>query len=54
MQASPVRIDWSTLRVVDFIEVKRMSAGTLSPTERKQTMLLDGDNSAPGKRNYET
>lgn len=28
----PVRIDWSTLRVVDLIEDSRMSAGTLSPT----------------------
>lgn len=28
----PVRIDWSTLRVVDLIEVSLMSAGTLSPT----------------------
>lgn len=28
----PVRIDWSTRRVVDFMEVILMSAGTLSPT----------------------
>ncbi len=28
----PVRIDWSTLRVVDLIEDSLMSAGTLSPT----------------------
>lgn len=28
----PVRIDWSTLSVVDLIEVNLMSAGTLSPT----------------------
>lgn len=29
---SPVRIDWSTLRVVERIDVNLMSAGTLSPT----------------------
>lgn len=29
---SPVRIDWSTLRVVERMEASRMSAGTLSPT----------------------
>lgn len=28
----PVRIDWSTLSVVDLIEDSLMSAGTLSPT----------------------
>ena len=28
----PVRMDWSTLSVVDLIEVSLMSAGTLSPT----------------------
>lgn len=28
----PVRIDWSTRRVVDLIETIRISAGTLSPT----------------------
>lgn len=28
----PVRMDWSTRRVVDFIETIRISAGTLSPT----------------------
>lgn len=28
----PVRIDWSTLRVVDLMEVNLISAGTLSPT----------------------
>lgn len=33
---SPVRMDWSTLRVVEHMEVSRMSAGTLSPTEEKQ------------------
>lgn len=32
----PVRMDWSTLRVVDLIEQIRMSAGTLSPTITKQ------------------
>lgn len=30
----PVRMDWSTLRVVDLIEQMRMSAGTLSPTTK--------------------
>lgn len=30
-----MRMDWSTRRVVDFIEVTLMSAGTLSPTKRK-------------------
>ncbi len=34
----PVRMDWSTLRVVDLIEVILISAGTLSPT-RKQNVL---------------
>lgn len=29
---SPVKMDWSTLRVVERIEVSLMSAGTLSPT----------------------
>lgn len=29
---SPVRIDWSTLRVVERMEASLMSAGTLSPT----------------------
>lgn len=28
----PVRIDWSTLSVVDLMEDSLMSAGTLSPT----------------------
>lgn len=28
-------MDWSTLKVVDLIEVKRMSAGTLSPTKKE-------------------
>lgn len=28
----PVRIDWSTRRVVDLMEMILMSAGTLSPT----------------------
>lgn len=32
----PVRMDWSTLRVVDLMEQIRMSAGTLSPTATKQ------------------
>lgn len=32
----PVRMDWSTLRVVDLIEQIRMSAGTLSPTITKE------------------
>lgn len=35
----PVRIDWSTLKVVDLMEVNLISAGTLSPTnwgEKKQ------------------
>uniref|UniRef100_A0A6B0V2Y3 Putative secreted protein n=1 Tax=Ixodes ricinus TaxID=34613 RepID=A0A6B0V2Y3_IXORI len=30
---SPVRMDWSTRRVVDWIFTSRMSAGTLSPTD---------------------
>lgn len=28
-------MDWSTRRVVDFMEVTLMSAGTLSPTKRE-------------------
>lgn len=28
----PVRMDWSTRRVVDLMEMILMSAGTLSPT----------------------
>lgn len=32
---SPVKMDWSTLRVVDRMEVSLMSAGTLSPTAKK-------------------
>lgn len=35
MSTVPVRMDWSTLRVVDLIDVILISAGTLSPT-RKQ------------------
>ena len=34
----PVKIDWSTLSVVDLIEVIRMSAGTLSPTRNTKRM----------------
>ena len=34
----PVKIDWSTLSVVDLIEVIRMSAGTLSPTRKTKRM----------------
>lgn len=30
-----MRMDWSTRRVVDFIDVTLMSAGTLSPTNGK-------------------
>lgn len=33
---SPVRMDWSTLRVVEQMEVSLMSAGTLSPTVVKK------------------
>lgn len=33
---SPVRMDWSTLSVVDRIDVSRMSAGTLSPTRIRE------------------
>lgn len=33
---SPVRMDWSTLRVVERMEVSLMSAGTLSPTVVKK------------------
>ena len=36
-------MDWSTLRVVDLIEERRMSAGTLSPTgegRRTSTMSI--------------
>lgn len=33
---SPVRMDWSTLRVVERMEVSRISAGTLSPTGEKE------------------
>lgn len=33
-EASPVRMDWSTRRVVERISMIRMSAGTLSPTAR--------------------
>lgn len=33
---SPVRMDWSTLRVVERMDVSLMSAGTLSPTRDKQ------------------
>lgn len=37
MHHLPVRIDWSTRRVVDLIDMILMSAGTLSPTrENKQ------------------
>lgn len=35
----PVRMDWSTLRVVDLMEVSLMSAGTLSPTIRGKKQL---------------
>lgn len=34
MSYLPVRIDWSTLSVVDLMEVNLISAGTLSPTNR--------------------
>ncbi len=32
LKLSPVRIDWSILRVVEWMVVMRMSAGILSPT----------------------
>lgn len=37
---SPVRMDWSTLRVVERMEVSLMSAGTLSPTEKTKVLFL--------------
>lgn len=37
----PVRIDWSTLRVVDLIDVSLMSAGTLSPTVDRNKSTAD-------------
>lgn len=39
---SPVKIDWSTLSVVERMEVSLMSAGTLSPTEKKEKGLKCG------------
>ena len=33
---SPVKMDWSTRSVVERMEVRRMSAGTLSPTGRNE------------------
>lgn len=39
---SPVRMDWSTLKVVERMEVSRMSAGTLSPTGEKQVLKKEG------------
>ena len=36
----PVRIAWSTLSVVEWIVSIRMSAGTLSPPERKQQVEI--------------
>lgn len=32
LESLPVRMDWSTRRVVDLMEIILMSAGTLSPT----------------------
>lgn len=43
----PVRMDWSTRNVVDLIEVTRMSAGTLSPTERGKEKRESGITSPP-------
>ena len=37
---APVRMDWSTRRVVDRISMIRMSAGTLSPTTRTRAEQL--------------
>lgn len=37
----PVRMDWSTLRVVDLIEQMRMSAGTLSPTTKSRSIIRE-------------
>jgi len=36
----PVRIDWSTRSVVDLMDDIRMSAGTLSPTVKRQTIQM--------------
>ena len=33
---SPVKMDWSILRVVEWTFVNRMSAGILSPTEHRE------------------
>lgn len=38
----PVRMDWSTLSVVDLMEQRRMSAGTLSPTGQMQKKKREG------------
>lgn len=37
----PVRIDWSTLSVVDTIDDSLMSAGTLSPTVDRNNKAQD-------------
>lgn len=36
----PVRMDWSTRRVVDLMEMILMSAGTLSPTRQRRVALF--------------
>lgn len=50
---APVRMDWSTRRVVDRISMIRMSAGTLSPTTRARAeqrgQAAPAAPAAPGK-----
>ena len=36
LMLSPVKMDWSIFRVVEWMAVMRMSAGILSPTEQQQ------------------
>lgn len=39
---SPVKMDWSTLSVVERMEVSLMSAGTLSPTAKRAKVSKRG------------
>lgn len=41
LKSLPVRMDWSTRRVVDLIETILMSAGTLSPTVQRREVIIN-------------
>lgn len=49
---SPVKMDWSTLRVVERMEVSLMSAGTLSPTAEKDRNVIFPTEAKDYKNHY--